>query len=125
MPPGLNALPPADQRRAYADVGGHPRALEYLDALLRGDRTPFPNVAERLEAALEHRGIAHPETWMQGVAGDLDRALAETVTLAADDVLLDQLLDRLAPAPLARALLPGCCSVPCPGGRGGTVVAGE
>ena len=22
-----------DQRRAYADVGGHPRALEYLDAL--------------------------------------------------------------------------------------------
>jgi tetratricopeptide (TPR) repeat protein len=105
--PGLNALPPADQRRAYADVGGHPRALEYLDALLRGGRTPFPNVAERLEAALEHRGIAHPETWMQGVAGDLDRALAETVTLAADDVLLEQLLDRLAPAPLARALLLG------------------
>ena len=105
--PGLNALSPADQRRAYADVGGHPRALEYLDALLRGGRTLFPNVAERLEAALEQRGIARPETWMQGVAGDLDRALAETVTLAADDVLLDQLLDRLAPAPLARALLLG------------------
>jgi tetratricopeptide (TPR) repeat protein len=105
--PGLNALSPADQRRAYADVGGHPRALEYLDALLRGGRTPFPNVAERLEAALEHRGIAHPDTWMQGVAGDLDRVLAETVTLAADDVLLDQLLDRLASAPLARALLLG------------------
>jgi hypothetical protein len=104
---GLNALSPADQRRAYADVGGHPRALEYLDALLRGGRTPFPNVAERLEAALEHRGIARPDTWMQGVAGDLDRALAETVTLAADDVLLDHLLDRLAAAPLARALLLG------------------
>lgn len=82
--PGINALSPADQRRAYTDVGGHPRALEYLDALLRGGRTPFPNVAKRLEAALEHRGIAHPDTWMQGVAGDLDRAMAETVTLAAE-----------------------------------------
>src|SRR5262249_29437886 len=88
---GLTALSPADQRPAYADVGGHPRALEYLDALLRGGRTPFPNVAERLETAPERRGIARPDTWMQGVAGDLDRALAETVTLAADDVLLDHL----------------------------------
>lgn len=30
--PGLNALPAADRRRVYEDVGGHPRALEHLDA---------------------------------------------------------------------------------------------
>lgn len=34
--PALDALPPGDQQRAYAMVGGHPRTLEYLDALLRG-----------------------------------------------------------------------------------------
>ena len=34
--PALDALPAADQQRAHAMVGGHPRTLEYLDALLRG-----------------------------------------------------------------------------------------
>src|SRR5262249_52358962 len=37
-------------------------------------------------------------------AGNLDRALAETVTLAVDEVLLDRLLVRLRSFPLARDL---------------------
>ncbi|MGA6220906.1 KGGVGR-motif variant AAA ATPase, partial [Streptomyces umbrinus] len=105
--PGLDALDPADQQRAYADVGGHPRALEYLDALLRGGQARFPDVADRMEAALERRGINDPERWLAGVQGDLDTALAETVTLAVDDILLDTLLDQLAATPEARRLLEG------------------
>ncbi|MER5506148.1 tetratricopeptide repeat protein, partial [Streptomyces sp. NPDC002766] len=105
--PGLDALSPADRRRAYADVGGHPRALEYLDALLRGGQARFPDIADRMEAALEARGVADPERWMSGVQGDLDTALAEAVTLAVDDVLLDTLLDELDTVPAARALLDG------------------
>ncbi|MGW1966625.1 TIR domain-containing protein, partial [Streptomyces sp. NPDC001935] len=105
--PGLDALTPTDQRRAYADVGGHPRALEYLDALLRGGQARFPDIADRMETALEARGIADPERWMAGVEGDLDTALAETVTLAVDDVLLDTLLGQLDTAPGARQLLDG------------------
>uniref|UniRef100_A0AAU3I7H4 Tetratricopeptide repeat protein n=1 Tax=Streptomyces sp. NBC_01393 TaxID=2903851 RepID=A0AAU3I7H4_9ACTN len=105
--PGLDALTPADQRRAYADVGGHPRALEYLDALLRGGQARFPDIADRMEAALEARGVADPERWMAGVQGDLDTALAETVTLAVDDILLDTLLDQLNGVPGARQLLEG------------------
>ncbi|NUP66099.1 MAG: tetratricopeptide repeat protein [Nonomuraea sp.] len=105
--PGLDALAPADQRRAYADVGGHPRALEYLDALLRGGRARFPDVAERMEAALEGMGVADPERWLEGVEGDLDTALAETVTLAVDDVLLDTLLEQVDEVPGARRLLDG------------------
>ncbi|MFF4017901.1 TIR domain-containing protein, partial [Streptomyces sp. NPDC001843] len=105
--PGLDALTPTEQRRAYADVGGHPRALEYLDALLRGGQARFPDIADRMEAALEARGVADPERWMTGVQGDLDTALAETVTLAVDDVLLDTLLDQLGGVPGARQLLDG------------------
>ncbi|WP_189981853.1 CHAT domain-containing protein, partial [Streptomyces capoamus] len=105
--PGLDALTPAEQRRAYADVGGHPRALEYLDALLRGGQARFPDIADRMEAALEDRGVADPERWMAGVQGDLDKALAETVTLAVDDVLLDTLLAQLDGVPRARQLLEG------------------
>jgi hypothetical protein len=33
--PGLDALTSDDKQRAYAVVGGHPRALEIFDALLR------------------------------------------------------------------------------------------
>ncbi|WP_326722069.1 tetratricopeptide repeat protein [Streptomyces sp. NBC_00243] len=105
--PGLDALSPADQQRAYTDVGGHPRALEYLDALLRGGQARFPDIADRMETALENRGIPDPERWLADVKGDLDAALAETVTLAVDDILLDTLLDQLDTVPRARALLDG------------------
>ncbi|WP_319594492.1 tetratricopeptide repeat protein, partial [Streptomyces sp. ID05-04B] len=105
--PGLDALTPADQQRAYTDVGGHPRALEYLDALLRGGHARFPDIAERMETALENRGVPDPERWLADAAGNLDTALAETVTLAVDDILLDTLLDQLDSVPGARRLLDG------------------
>ncbi|QEV68785.1 tetratricopeptide repeat protein [Streptomyces chartreusis] len=105
--PGLDALTPAERQRAYTDVGGHPRALEYLDALLRGGQARFPDIADRMETALENRGIPDPEGWLAHVAGDLDTALAETVTLAVDDILLDILLDQLEDVPGARRLLDG------------------
>ncbi|KOG29364.1 hypothetical protein AQJ84_04525 [Streptomyces resistomycificus] len=105
--PGLDALSPADQQRAYTDVGGHPRALEYLDALLRGGQARFPDIADRMETALEDRGILDPERWLAGVKGDLDTALAETVTLAVDDILLDTLLTQIEHVPGARLLLDG------------------
>jgi tetratricopeptide (TPR) repeat protein len=103
--PALDALPPGDQERAYAMVGGHPRTLEYLDALLRGGQAAFPDVVDRLEAAIAGRGVDDPQQWMAGIEGDLDRALAETVTLAADDVLLDDLLASLEGVAPAAELL--------------------
>ena len=103
--PALDALPISDQQRAHAMVGGHPRSLEYLDALLRGGTAVFPDVADRLQAALERRGISDAQQWLGNVEGDLDRALAETITLAADDVLLTALLASLQDAPPARELI--------------------
>jgi tetratricopeptide (TPR) repeat protein len=102
--PALDKLSHEDQLRAYADLGGHPRALEYLDALLRGGKARFQDVKERMEKRLEERGL-QPAAWMKGVEGNLDRALAEAVTLAVDDVLLDRLLERLETVPLAKELL--------------------
>jgi tetratricopeptide (TPR) repeat protein len=105
--PGLDALQREDQLRAYTDVGGHPRALEYLDVLLRGGESRFPDVAERMESALEKKGIRKPEAWLRRVKGNLDQALAEAVTLAVDDVLVDGLLEKLEGVPLAKELLLG------------------
>jgi tetratricopeptide (TPR) repeat protein len=105
--PALDALTAPQRQRAYTDLGGHPRSLEYLDALLRGGQARFDDVADRLEAALDKRGITHPNRWLGGVAGNLDRALAETITLTVDDVLLPELLTRLDATPLARRLLLG------------------
>ena len=61
--PGLDALSIEDQNRAYRDVGGHPRTLEYLDALLRGEAR-FDDIAERIETRLRQRGITNPEAWL-------------------------------------------------------------
>ena len=67
--PGLDALPAEDKDRAYRDVGGHPRTLEYLDALLRGGQARFDDVAMRMEDRLRDRGITDPAAWLAGPAG--------------------------------------------------------
>jgi hypothetical protein len=97
----LDRLEPGERNRAYEDVGGHPRALEYVDSLLRGHGVRFADVAARMEAALRSRGIADSSDWLPSGPRDLNRALAETVTLIVDDVLVDRLLVRLHPSPLA------------------------
>ncbi|MEV6346436.1 tetratricopeptide repeat protein [Actinoplanes sp. NPDC051851] len=77
-------------------VGGHPRSLEYLDALLGHGDARFDDITDRLGAAAELRlGAQQAREWL---AQDrtLAAALADTVTLAADDVLLTAHLDRLA-----------------------------
>ena len=70
---GLKALSLADQRRAYESVGGHPRALEYLDALLRGGKAHFPDVQDRLRKQLKARGIADPARWCADTAAGWTR----------------------------------------------------
>ena len=105
--PGLDALSPEDKGRAYRDVGGHPRTLEYLDALLRGGQARLDDVAERMEDRLRERGIADPAAWLARPGRDLDASLAEVITLSVDDIVLSSLLDRLAATPLATELVIG------------------
>ena len=90
----------------------HPRCLEYLDALLAGGQARFADVRIRLFKAASARLSAqgHRTTDIDRYLsehGQLDAALAETAALAADDVLLDDLLTDLEVVPHARALLLG------------------
>ncbi|MCP4660763.1 MAG: hypothetical protein GY856_35625, partial [bacterium] len=89
--PALRVLEPARQKTAHRIAGGHPRALEYLDALLReGKDAVWGAVAPPLQEALEAR-VGQPvseEVW--------DEALQRTVAETARDLFLETLLSRLA-----------------------------
>ena len=105
--PGLDDLTRDQRARAYRDVGGHPRTLEYLDALLRRGEARFEDVAARMEDRLAEQGIADPQAWLGSPTRDFDANLAEAVTMAVDDVVLGDLLGELSRTPLARELVVG------------------
>ena len=103
----LDRLDEGQLDRVWRLAGGHPRSLEYLDALLAGGAARYPDVTARLDAAITRRlDGADKDRWLDARTG-LDAALAETVALAADDVLLDDLLTRLGQVPGAADLLAG------------------
>jgi len=103
----LDRLDESQLEQVWRLAGGHPRSLEYLDALLSGGQARYPDVTVRLSAAVTRRlSGADRGEWLAARTG-LDAALAETVALAADDVLLDDLLGRLARVPGAGSLLLG------------------
>ncbi|MDR7278264.1 tetratricopeptide (TPR) repeat protein [Catenuloplanes atrovinosus] len=116
--PALDRLAPADIEQVWRAVGGHPRCLEYLDALLAKGTARYTDVTTRLLAGVETRlrtaGTADDADVTDEAIDDylsahstLDTALAEAATLAADDILLDQLLTALADTPDAARLLLG------------------
>ena len=105
--PALDQLDESQLEQVWRLAGGHPRSLEYLDALLSGGRARYPDVTERLNTAITGRLTgADRSRWLSARTG-LDAALAETVALAADDVLLDDLLAHLDQVPGAADLLLG------------------
>jgi hypothetical protein len=105
--PALDRLDEGQLEQVWRLAGGHPRSLEYLDALLAGGQARYPDVTERLTAAISRRLSGGDRgQWLVARTG-LDAALAETVALAADDVLLGDLLTRLDRVPGAADLLLG------------------
>jgi hypothetical protein len=104
--PALDRPEESELERVWRMVGGHPRTLEYLDALLRGGAGRYHDVTARLTHAV-HATLGRDEgnRWL-ATARDLDTALAESLTLA-DDILLDELLSTLRSTPQAERLLLG------------------
>jgi tetratricopeptide (TPR) repeat protein len=99
-------LDDAEVEQVWRMLGGHPRSLEYLDALLSDGAGRYLDIERRLEAALAKKlGPRAPD--LLKTEWELDNALAKVATLAADDVLLDDLLASLASVPGARELLVG------------------
>ncbi|MGW5715694.1 tetratricopeptide repeat protein, partial [Amycolatopsis sp. NPDC003865] len=101
--PALDRLSDAEIDQVWRLVGGHPRSLEYLDALLNHGHARYHDVTQRLTTAIK----AQPDAHAALTADTLDAALAQTLTLIADDVLLDELLQTLDGRPGARELLLG------------------
>ncbi|MBE8516098.1 tetratricopeptide repeat protein [Amycolatopsis sp. H6(2020)] len=101
--PALDKLDDDDLEKVWRLVGGHPRSLEYLDALLNHGHARYHDVTRRLTTAIE----AQPDAHAALTADTLDAALTQTLTLIADDVLLDELMHTLDERPAARELLLG------------------
>ncbi|MFG1995478.1 tetratricopeptide repeat protein [Actinoplanes sp. NPDC048988] len=99
--PALAALTPAEQHRAWAGTGGHPRTLEHLDALLRRGDAGFGEVAGRFEELLARQGVPEPGRWaadLRSAAADDRRAglaLAEAIATTVNDAVLGDLLALL------------------------------
>lgn len=89
--PQLTELTPEDRALVTRTIGGHPRLIEFIDALLRGGDGFLQPVGAKLRAlATEH-----------GVDLEHDRTLAESldtaVVLGTRDILIDALLALLNP----------------------------
>ena len=89
--PQLADLPPTDQLLLIRSIGGHPRLIEFTDALLRGGRSSLRHVQDKL------RGLAHEH----GINVRHDRPVAaaidQAMIIGSADILLGQLLTLLTP----------------------------
>ena len=94
--PSLANAAPETLGLVLRHIGGHPRLLEYLDALLRQGTARLPEVTRRLRAQAHELGLT-PEH----LGGDLEQAMRDALWLGAEDILLDQLLDILRATPEA------------------------
>ena len=104
--PHVEALDDYQLHMLWASIGGHPRTLEMLDALLGHGRGRLVRIERDLKRRLKRilpDGM-DVDSWLDQ-SRDLNVSIAETVTLAANDVLLPQLLDLLSPE--AKRLLRG------------------
>jgi hypothetical protein len=94
--PALGRLEEQQLDRAWRLLGGHPRALEYLDSLLGTGQVSFPDVTRRLAAALQDRaGLPALRKRPEAPTG-LPPGTAETIAGIAGDVLLGELFGRLS-----------------------------
>lgn len=104
--PHVEALDDYQLHMLWASIGGHPRTLEMLDALLGHGRGRLTRIAQELRQRLKRilpDGM-DVDSWLDQ-SRDLNVSVAEAVTLAANDVLLPQLLELLSPE--AKRLLRG------------------
>jgi hypothetical protein len=113
--PALGLLGEPELDRAWRLLGGHPRAMEYLDALLSTGHVGFPDVTRRLAGAIQAR-TGQPVLRKGPVAPtELSPATAETIALVAGDLLLGDLFGRLSAD--AQDLLIGTSVYRAPVGR--------
>ncbi|MFL5386555.1 MAG: TIR domain-containing protein [Longimicrobiaceae bacterium] len=101
----LRGSDPSDLAAVVRVIGGHPRMLEFLDALLRGGKGRLPHVTKKLRDVLAGEGVD-----TAGTVADLDEGIAAAVALGARDVLLSELLAIARSEQIDEALLQAATS---------------
>ena len=86
-------------------IGGHPRMLEFLDAVLRRGEGRLPHVTRKLRQVLGDRGVDPADA-----VDDLEEAVRAAVMLGARDVFLAELLDLARAEGLDEVLLQAATS---------------
>ncbi len=89
--PALRDLDAEDRRVLTRAVGGHPRLIEFTDALLRGGRSGFRHVQARL------RDLAREQGADLAAGRSLDGAVEQALLLGSADILLEGLTGLLTP----------------------------
>jgi tetratricopeptide (TPR) repeat protein len=88
---GFDSLGPEDRHRVVRYIGGHPRTLEFLDAILRDGKFTYDDVQKRLLKKLPADALDRLNK-----KKDLTGSLQEAVAVAARDCFVDQLLELLS-----------------------------
>jgi hypothetical protein len=102
--PALGQLGEPELDRAWRLVGGHPQAMNYLDTLLATREGSFPDTARRLAHAIGTAAGGTVRPTGPAAPTELPPEAAETIALAAVEVLLGTLQD---PAPRAAPVTGG------------------
>ena len=85
----LRELPAVDRGLLMAAIGGHPRLIEFVDALLRQGRANLKETVTRLRKLAGEQGVQ-----LSGPR-PLGQAIQEAMLLGSRDILLDQLMALL------------------------------
>ena len=87
--PALRDLDPQAERLLMRAIGGHPRLIEFTDALLRGGRSSLAHVQRKLRDLARSAGVSLDRD------APLEAALDQAMLLGGADILLGELLTLL------------------------------
>jgi hypothetical protein len=104
--PTLAELDSADQRLLTRTIGGHPRLIEFTDALLRGGRSSLRHIQVRL------RGLAQSQDIDLRQDRPVTQAIDQAMILGSADILLTELLALLTPRQAAVLAQVAVCRAP-------------
>ena len=90
----LRTQEPASLALVQRVIGGHPRMLEYLDAILRKGQARLPDVENRLKKQLKKLNID-----LEEAPKEFEEAVSIAEEVGAGDILLDELLAIAAEHP--------------------------
>ncbi|MEM8814349.1 MAG: tetratricopeptide repeat protein [Pseudomonadota bacterium] len=90
-------------------IGGHPRMLEYVDAILRRGEARLPMVTRRLRENAKRLGLDPKQ-----LGGDLEQSMRDALRVGAEDVLLDELIELVGAQPEDLEALHQCAAFALP-----------